>query len=88
MDLTLVSLIEGTCSLIKEKDLWLLDERSSDSDSLLLAARELIACITYISINSTLSKVVYKVPGIGRLESLYDLLTGCIGFSIEEVFLD
>ncbi len=50
LDETLALDIDGAGGFVEDNDLWLLDDTPGNGDSLLLAARQLYAAISYLSV--------------------------------------
>ena len=83
LDLLLVLLIQGTSSLIKKENLWLLNKCSCNGDSLLLPSRELATSTANVCVNAfSTHLLVDECPCICSFQSIDDLVICGIGVSI------
>ena len=83
----LISLVQCTCSLVENEHLWLLDESSSECNSLLLASRKLTSSGADILIN-LLRVLGNEIPSIHSSERLFNFLIRSLRFTHKDVLLD
>jgi len=87
LDRRFVRAVQSASRLIKEENLWVLEDRACYTYSLFLSAGKLAACIADVHVQSLLH-LANKLPGICLLQRVDHLFLCCAFVAIEQVLTD
>ena len=87
LDLGLIDLVEGAGGLIEDQDAWLLEEGTSEGNSLLLTTGELATAGSNVGVDA-LWVLADEAPCVCLLKGLFNFFIGSVWLAHEQVLLD